>query len=776
MPTSWRWICGLLSSVTCTAFVQAAEDPTKFADEQFRPFLKKYCSECHFGEEPDGELRLDEARSPDELTEAREVFVRAVRMIRSGQMPPQDSPQPKPELAAKMADWLDRTVNHIDCSNAVDPGRETIRRLNRFEYSNTIRDLLGVDFDTTSMLPADDVGYGFDNIGDVLSVSPLLLEKYVAAARLVSRRAIYASPLDAVATTWITGVAMRTGGRDHPLPDVKGRRLYSNVDISSEYDAPADGKYEIRVKAYGEQAGKEPVRMTLRVDGKHAGKFDVKATRDRFGWYSKSVDLTRGEHKLVTAFINDYYDRDASDPSRRDRNLIVLGIEIRGPLGVTAGYPDSHRRIMTATPNDKADWNTAARRVLAPLATRAFRRQVTDRELDRLVKLTGVARTRKESFAAGIQLALQAILVSPQFLFRIELDPKPDDADAIRRLSEYELATRLSYFLWSSMPDDTLLEHARRGTLRKNLAAEVRRMLKDERSEAFVNSFASQWLGLRSLPEMQPDARMFSTYTPDLRAAMHRETILFFGAIKDEDRSILDLVDADFTFANAELARHYGIEGIFTRDFRRVELPKDSPRGGVLTQASVLTITSNPMRTSPVKRGKWVMTNILGTPPLPPPPDVPELDEDPKISESASMRERLEEHRRNPRCSVCHVQMDPLGLVFENYDPIGRWRDRDGRHKIDASGELAGGKKFDGPQQFKKILTGAKRDEFVRCLTEKMLTYALGRGVEPFDRCAVDTIMNHVEENDYRFSSLVYEIVSSDPFQKRRGTRLETKP
>ena len=779
----WPWIVGLCCGLCCivalviVALVShtcAADDPQTPAAKQFEPFLKKYCAECHFGAEPDGELRLDQARSPEQLIEQRDRYARAIKMLRSGQMPPKDSTQPPAQLRTNIADWLDRTIHHVDCGGAIDPGRETIRRLNRAEYANTVRDLLGVEFAVEfaagASLPADDVGYGFDNIGDVLTVSPLLLEKYVDAARTVSERAVMANPSDAVASTWITGVAMRTGGRDYALPESKGRKLYSNVEVKSRYTARSDGKYQVRVRAYGEQAGEQPVRMTLGVDGKQQSKFDVKATNRKAGWYEKTVDLKQGEHELATRFINDHYNPKAADPADRDRNLIVLGIEIRGPLGVESGYPESHRRIMTAAPDAKTDWDTAARRVLEPLATRAFRRPATKREIDRLVALTHVAKKRDASFAAGIQLAMQAMLVSPHFLFRIELDPMPDDAGEIRPLNEFELATRMSYFLWSSMPDDALFAQAKAGTLRKNLDSEVRRMLRDKKSRALADNFASQWLGLRNLDEMQPDARKFTMFTPDLRSAMRRETLLFFAAIKDEDRSLLDLIDADFTFANTDLARHYGIEGIFTRKFRRVQLPQDSPRGGVLTQASVLTITSNPMRTSPVKRGKWILANILGAPPLPPPPDVPELDEESAVAKTATMRERLAEHRRNPRCAVCHQQMDPLGLVLENYDAVGRWRSHDAGLKIDVSGELPGGAKFAGPADLKKVLTDERRDEFVRCFSEKMLTYALGRGIEPFDRCAVDTIMNQLEADNHRFSTLIRAIIHSPPFQKRRGT------
>ena len=778
MLTPWRWIFGLCTAALLFApIAQAAEDAEVFAAKEFRPFLKKYCAECHFGEDPDGEQRLDQARTPEELTAKRALYTKAAQLIGSGQMPPKDSPQPSAEVRKQMARWLDDTINYVDCSGPSDPGRETIHRLNRAEYSNTIRDLLSVEFDAKTTLPADDAGYGFDNIGDVLSVSPLLLEKYVDAARTVSRRAVIANPEDAVTTKWITGVAMRSGGRDHPLPEIGGRRLYSEVEVRGQYEAPKDGQYIVRIKAYGEQAGEQPVRMIVRVDGQKSKKFDVKATKNHVGWYEQTVEMKRGKREVATRFINDFYNPDAKDPDNRDRNLIVLGMEIRGPLaGGETEYPESHRRIITARPNEKLDWNRAARQVIEPIANRAFRRPATKRELDRLVKLTHIARERNETFEAGIQLALQAMLVSPHFLFRIELDPRPDDPRAIRDLSEYELATRMSYFLWSSMPDDKLLAHAAKGTLRKNLASEVVRMLKDPKSRALADNFAGQWLQLRALDEMTPDARRFRTFTHDLRSAMRRETLLFFSAIKNEDRSILELLDANFTFLNSDLAQHYGIEGIFTREFRRVDLPKDSPRGGVLTQASILTVTSNPMRTSPVKRGKWIMENILGIPPQPPPPDVPELAEDEKTIDSASMRERLAEHRRNPRCAVCHDQMDPLGLALENYDAIGAWRTRDGKHKVDATGQLTGGAKFDGPVEFKRLLVGKQRDAFVRCFTEKMLTYALGRGVEPPDRCAIDRIIERLSADRFKFSTLIYEIVRSDPFQKRRGTESEAKP
>jgi hypothetical protein len=393
--------------------------------------------------------------------------------------------------------------------------------------------------------------------------------------------------------------------------------------------------------------------------------------------------------------------------------------------------------------------------------------------VNRLLELGHTAIQQGDSFEEAAQLILQAVLVSPHFLFRVELDPAEDDSDGIRTLNEYELATRISYFLWSSMPDDELFEHARQGTLRQQLDDQVQRMLADPKSEALVQNFALQWLGLRNLDMATPDDALFPTFDDSLRKAMRTETEMFFGNLIREDRSVLDLIDADYSFLNEPLARHYRIDGVKGAQFRRVSLG-GTPRGGVITQASVLTVTSNPTRTSPVKRGKWILDNILGEPPPDPPPNVPQLAEDEQAVLSGSLRERLELHRSKETCAVCHRKMDALGFALENFDAVGAWRTKDGEFDIDPSGVLPGGQEFSGPSELKTILKTSDLESFARCLTEKMLTYALGRGLEYYDRCAVDRIRQALAKNDYKFSTLVLEIIKSDPFQKRRAKRSDS--
>jgi hypothetical protein len=425
---------------------------------------------------------------------------------------------------------------------------------------------------------------------------------------------------------------------------------------------------------------------------------------------------------------------------------------------------------MTCRPADKTDPADCARAILRPFATRAFRRPATDNEIERLTRLVATAVKEGDSFERGIQVALEAVLVSPHFLFRIELDRDPLNPRAVRTINDYELATRLSYFLWSSMPDDELLKLAHDGTLRKegNLAAQVHRMLKDPRASALVDNFAGQWLQLRNLQLANPDRKQFPGFDEELRKAMETETKLFFEAIIREDRSVLEFLDADFTFVNERLAKHYGIKGVKGEQFQKVALT-NGERGGLLSQASILTVTSNPTRTSPVKRGKWILENLLNAPPPPPPPNVPELEEA-KAGKplEGTLRQRMEQHRTNPACAVCHTQMDAIGFGLENYDPVGAWRTKDGNADIDPSGTLPGDLTFKTPAELKAILK-ARDGEFRRCLAEKLLTYALGRGLEYYDKCTVDIIVKNVAASHDRFSALVLEIVNCDAFQKRRG-------
>jgi hypothetical protein len=638
LGTTLCLMCLLSTPIVRTGDSKKAEKPSYTKD--IAPLLAKYCVSCHGGDKPRARIALDKLKEDPAIDKNRATWERVVKAIRNGDMPPRRKlrpPQPTTAERQQLTEWLEGALGAVDCGLKRDPGRVTIRRLNRTEYNNTIRDLVGVPFQPADDFPADDVGYGFDNIGDVLTLPPLLMEKYLAAAEKITEEAF------------------------------------------------------------------------------------------------KSAELKK---KLI------------GDPPPAD-----------------------------AKPGKKM---AAARKVLGEFARRAFRRSVTKEEVDRLAGLVELADKNGDNYEKGIQLALQAVLVSPHFLFRIELDKEPGNPDAVHAVNDFELATRLSYFLWSSMPDDELLALAEKGTLRKdgNLEAQVRRMLKDSKGRALVENFAGQWLQLRNLKTAAPDPETYPAFDESLRAAMVKETELFFEAVVKEDRSIFDFLDSDFTFVNERLAKHYGIAGVKGEEFRRVSLTPSPPgqggegrvRGGVLTQASILTLTSNPTRTSPVKRGKWILENILGAPPPPPPPNVPELKEDKEVVLSGSLRQRMEQHRVKPDCAVCHDKLDPLGFSFENFDGIGGWRTKDGKFDIDPSGVLPDGKAFKGPAELRAILKG-RSQEFCHCLSEKMLTYALGRGLEYYDKCAVDDIVAATEKNQYRFSALIFAVVQSEPFQNRRGKK-----
>jgi hypothetical protein len=752
-------VLGSLVIAACTRVVLAADDDAEAARrasefrQQVEPLLAKYCQRCHSGDEPKGDLAIGPLAQRADASADRQTWEKIAEKLRVKEMPPEDEPQPTADEQARIVRWVDNGLAGFACGREHDPGRVTMRRLNRNEYNNTIRDLVGVDFQPADDFPSDDVGYGFDNIGDVLSMPPILLEKYLAAAEKIVERAIGTGQANLV-----TGEI--TGGQDYE----GSRILPSLAEVRAKVRMFGQGDYIIRVRAYGEQAGDEPVKMGLYLDNKTLRIVDVKATEKEPAVYEAWVSTKGGQHVVSITFLNDYYEPDQPPPN--DRNLIISDVEVMGP------YPPAYKRIIARehTPEERMG---LAREVLSGFATRAFRRPATPAEVDRLMKLVELADGEGENFAGAIGVALQAILVSPHFLFRVELDPNPGDAEP-RIINDYELASRLSYFFWSSMPDDELMTHARLGTLRKdgNLEAQLRRMLADPKSRALVEHFAGQWLQLRNLTTMTPDKGTYPDFDEPLRRAMRRETELFFTAVMNEDRSVLDFLDGDFTFVNERLARHYGLEGIKGEKFQRVSLDGQQ-RSGVLTQASVLTVTSNPTRTSPVKRGKWILENVLGTPPPPPPPGAGQLAEDSATVSAASLRERMQQHRAKAECGVCHNRMDPLGFGLENFDGIGAWREADGKFKIDSSGTLPGGATFAGPRELKQILR-QRQDDFVRCLAEKMLTYALGRGVEYSDKCSLTDLVAFVKDHDYKFSSLVVGIVQSDPFQKRGGK--EDKP
>ena len=744
-----------------------AVDVTASFKKQIYPLLSQYCFECHGKDDPEGKLNLRLFTDETSIRSAQRKWEVILQKVDTGTMPPADhEPLPTKEERKRIVKWIDETILYVDCELPPDPGRVTIRRLNRAEYDNTIRDLVGVDFTPAKDFPSDDVGYGFDNIGDVLSVQTLLMEKYLdAAEKIASSTIITVNPKE---------VHRREAEKLKKSEGVKGSgfgfvRLSTNGEVFDQFDFPIKGEYILRAEAAAEQAGDEPAKMEFRIDGKKIKVFEVKGYRKR-NVFETVVKVEQGKRKFAAAFINDYYNPDAEDPKQRDRNLAVRFLEVQGPVKHEGkDLPETHRRIIFVQPDDKKTVRQCARDILNKLATRAFRRPVKYDELEKYVKLVELTMNRKESFEQGIQVAMQAILVSPHFLFRVETNSEFVGSSGSHRITDYQLASRLSYFLWSSMPDDALFSLAEKGTLHRPdvLEQQVTRMLKNPKSRALVENFASQWLNLRILDGVSPDPKKYPQFNDKLRADMRRETELLFDAVMREDRNILDFLDADFTFLNERLAEHYGISGIQGEQFRKVALT-DGRRAGVLTHASILTLTSETMRTSPVKRGKWILENILGTPPPPPPPNVPQLEETAKSLKNASLRKQLEVHRTNPICASCHVLMDGLGFGFENYDAVGRWRDTDGNEPVDASGKLPTGETFSGPVDLVKILKTRKR-EFGRCLTEKLLTYALGRGLEYYDECTVDKITTALSKDRYRFSTLVQEIVSSDPFLMRRN-------
>lgn len=762
---AWRRPSGAGGSPTSAllaADVTAAVHERPFSE--VRPFFEKFCFDCHSGAEAEGGFAMEKFADTAAVQGDRRRWERVYKLLKVGNMPPADVDQPSEEQRAEAVAWLDRTLFYVDCSVAQDPGRVTVRRLNRNEYNHTIRDLVGVDFEPAADFPSDDVGYGFDNIGDVLTVPPLLIEKYLAAAEEIAARAILTKDPDYLKS--VSGAReLRSEGAVHDREDAKA--LVSRGTVSRRITFPRKGEYVVRIEASADQAGPEPAKMEVEIEGSGKRVFDIRGQRQQ-ETYEFKIQVDEGRRRVGATFINDYY----NEKEKADRNLYVHSIGVEGPFGVPVRLPESHQRLIAATPGGNVSPEEAARRNLQPLVRRAFRRPVSDRDLEPYVQFVSRALQRGEKFERGMQVALQAVLVSPEFLFRVETPGGPKWDGRSERITDHELATRLSYFLWASLPDDELFAAAEAGRLQQPdvLEAQVRRMLQDPRSERLVSSFAGQWLGLRKLAtnEVAPDPAVFPDFNDQVRRDLWLETERFFGAIVREDRRITDLINGRYTFVNERLAKLYGIPGVQGEEFRQVDVD-GSRRSGIVTHGSILTLTSYPTRTSPVKRGEWVLSNLLGDAPPEPPPVVPALDETQKAHPDLSLREQLVLHRADPGCASCHVVMDEIGFGLENFDAIGRWRDKDGPHPINPVGTLPGGETFSGPAELVAILS-QRQDDFTRCLAEKLLTYALGRGLEYYDRCTINNIVQRTRESDYRFSALVLGIVSSDPFQKRRAS------
>ena len=746
-----------------------------------RAVLDRYCVVCHNEQARTAGLALDKM-DIEQVSEGAPVWEKVLRKLRGRAMPPAGMPRPDEATYDSLANYLEGELDGA----APNPGRPVLHRLNRAEYTNAIRDLLALDIDGASLLPADDSGYGFDNIGDVLSVSPMLLERYMAAARKISRLAIGDHTGRPDSQTY--DVPRFLGQEDRTSDDLS---FGSRGGIAVRHFFPLDGDYLIKVGLKTSYDGSRVLGITeqhqldIHLDRQQVGQFTVggvgmNAPRtSRVGEEAPDarlevrIPVTAGPHLVGVSLLKETWAREQmiqpTFASLEREEPGVGRVTILGPYDPQGpGETPSRSKIFVCRPTNSQDEEPCARKIISTLARRAYRRPIADHEVENLLVPYHTGRS-EEGFEAGIEWALQRILVSPEFLFRIEQDPESVEPGTAYPISDLELASRLSFFLWSSIPDDPLLDVAANGQLKDSavLEAQVRRMLADSRSKALVSNFAGQWLYLRNMATVAPDLGEFPEFDENLREALQRETELFFDSMLRENHSVVELLDADYTFLNERLARHYGIPNIYGNHFRRVTL-EDEQRRGLLGKGSILTATSYANRTSPVLRGKWVLENILGAPPPPPPPNVPELQEATRDGKPLTMRQRMEAHRANPACATCHARMDPLGFALENFDAIGGWRATEADLPIDASGVLPDGTQFEGASGLREVLL-SRREEFVRIVTEKLLTYALGRGTEYYDAPAVRSIMRKAAPSDYRWSSLIVGIVKSTPFRIRRS-------
>ncbi len=781
----------LTSAAFCVAAMLVAA-PSLLADSPagsalYRELVNRYCVTCHNQKLKTGGLMLDRM-DLDHVSDSAETWEKVIRKLRGGMMPPQGMPRPDRASVEGFIGYLETSIDRAAAAKP-NPGRDPLHRLNRTEYANAIRDLLDLKVEVNDLLPADDEANGFDNIADVLKVSPSLLEQYLSASRQIAALAVgdpavkpvsqvYRIPPDQAQGEHIEGLPLGTRG---------GILIHQNFPLDAEYDFSV----KLLRNIVGYITGLEwPHQLEISIDGERVfiapvgGEADNKMMDTNLGVAGDAIDarlktrvaVKAGPHDVAVAFLrkSSTESDEPLQPFTRDLDLqnmngipLIDSVDITGPYKATGpGDTPSRRRIFSCHPASASEEVPCAKRILTTLARRAYRRPVNDRDLELLLSFYQQGRNQG-NFDSGIENALRLILADPKFIFRYSPDPPNVAPGTVYPVSDLELASRLSFFLWSSLPDDRLLEVAEQGKLHDPavLDRQVRRMLADPRAETLVTDFAGQWLFLRNLNSAIPDREEFPNWDDNLRQAFRRETELFVESVIREDRGVLDLLTADYTFVNERLAKHYGIPDIYGSQFRRVKIA-DENRRGLLGQGSILTVTSYPNRTSPVLRGKWILENILGTPPPPPPPNVPALKENSEGSKPLTMRELLEQHRQNPTCATCHKILDPLGFSLENFDAIGQWRVKEAGGPVDASGQLADGSKVDGPISLRKAIL-SHPEQFVDTLTEKLLTYALGRGLEYYDMPVVRSIARNAAQDNYRFSSIVLGIVRSAPFEMK---------
>jgi mono/diheme cytochrome c family protein len=761
------------------------------AGQSAQAVVNRYCITCHSDKARTGGLTLEHADLVN-ISKGAQTWEKAIRKVRAGMMPPPGMPRPDKATLDGFSSFLETSIDQAAATNPRS-GRATVHRLNRTEYANAVRDLVAYDVDATALLPPDDESSGFDNIADVLNVPPSLMERYLSASWNISRAAIGNPGISP--STAVYRVRPDLSQDQH----LDGMPLGTRGGILVQHTFPLNGEYTIKVRLWRNtfdlmRGMEDPHDIEIAMDGVRlqlvhvGGKEDFATMSANPGTFGADLDkrltvripVKAGMHTIsASTILRSHAERDdLIKPFIRTTidGLDITGdpsidrVTVEGPFGqVGSGDTASRRKIFICKPATVAEETPCATKILSSLGRMAYRKPLSDESLATLMDFYRRGRANHANFDSGIESALQFILASPEFLFRFEPDPPNLAANAVYRIDDLSLASRLSFFLWSSIPDDQLLTVASQGKLKDPavLQQQIKRMLADRRSSALISNFAEQWLFLRNLKTAVPDLEAFPDFDDNLRRAMKEETTLFFDSIMREDRSVVDLLNADYTFVNERLARHYGIPNIYGSQFRRVTVPNEARRG-LLGQASILTVTSYPNRTSPVERGKWILTNLLGVPPSPPPPNVPPLQENSENGKPRSLRERMEQHRKDAVCAGCHKSMDPIGFALENFDAVGHWRTNDEGGKIDPSGTLFNGAPLDGVVGLRQALVN-QQDIFVGVMTEKMLTYALGRGLEYYDMPAVRKIVQDARNNGYRFSSLVTGIVKSTPFQMREA-------
>jgi len=786
----------------CTVFTLATAVMAFAAPQQSQPagndaaqvqanqaLVKRYCASCHSDKLKTGGLTLENLDLSNVSAHA-ETLEKVIRKLGTGSMPPQGMPRPDKATLDGFVTWLETSIDRNAMAKP-NPGRATLHRLNRTEYANAVKDILGLQIDGASLLPNDDESYGFDNIADVLKTSPALLERYMSASWNISRLAVGDQAIVADTTIYRARPDL---SQDEYL---EGFPLGTRGGVKFTHNFQLDGDYVFRIRMWRATTDiirglKYPNEVELSIDGvrvglvRIGGREDEKASEVNSGVSATDLDqrltlrvpVKAGPHDVVVTFLKKTaaeeddilqpFLRSNVDPVGYQGQTSVDRVSVNGPLDARGvSETPSRKKIFICRPAAGADEVPCAKKILGNLARKAYRRPVTDRDTEQLLTFFQKGKNEGKTFDAGIEAALQLILASPEFLFRFEPDPANVAVDTPYRVNDLELASRLSFFLWSTIPDEQLITVASAGKLKDPavLEQQVKRMLIDPRSRALTDNFAGQWLFLRNLKSMNPDFETFPDFDDNLRQAMRRETELFFESILREDRSVLDFMNADYTFVNERLARHYGMKGIYGESFRRVPVT-DENRRGLLGQASILAVTSLPTRTSPVNRGKWILTNLLGTPPPPPPPNVPALKTSAEGGKPSSVRERMEAHRANPYCASCHKIMDPLGFALENFDAVGQWRETDEGAKIDPSGIMYDGTKVSSPADLRKMLA-SRPEVFLSVFTQKLMTYALGRGVEYYDMPTIRAILHDASKDDYKFSSILMGVIKSAPFQMK---------